>query len=126
MTERVLDASVIIAIANNEPYDASLLPLFDGAVISSVNFAEIITRLFDLDIDISSSPVQRAFSLLSAIEPFTTPQSRIAGELRRLGKNVALGDRACMALAIDLGADLYTADGAWSRFDIGCTIHLIR
>ncbi len=126
MTERVLDASVIIAIANNEPYDATLLPLFDGAVISSVNFAEVITRLLDLGIDISSSPVQRTLSLLSAIEPFTATQGRIAGELRRLGKNVALGDRACMALAIDFGADLYTADGAWSEFNIGVNIHLIR
>ncbi len=126
MTERVLDASVIIAIAKNEPYDESLLPLFDGAVMSSVNLAEVISRLIDLGIDTSSSPVQRAFSLLSAIEPFTATQGRIAGELRHLGKNIALGDRACMALAIDFGADLYTADGAWSAFNIGCKIHLIR
>jgi len=126
MTSRVLDASVILAIANNEPYDTDLLSVFDGAVMSAVNFAEVITRLLDLGIDVSSTPVQRALFLLSTIEPFTATQGRIAGELRRLGKNIALGDRACMALAIDLGAELYTADTKWAEFDIGVNIHLIR
>jgi PIN domain nuclease of toxin-antitoxin system len=126
MAERVLDASVIIAIANHEPYNTDLLPVFDGAVMSSVNFAEVITRLLDLGIDPASPPVQRALALLGAVESFTPDQGLIAGELRRLGKHVALGDRACMALAIDLAADIYTADKEWKHFAIGVTVHLIR
>ena len=126
MNEPVLDASVIIAIAKNERYDADVLPLIDGGVMSAVNFAEVITRLLDLGLDPSSPAIQRTLSLLSAIEPFTETQARIAGELRRLGKHVALGDRACMALAIELDADLYTADGEWITFDIGVKVHRIR
>jgi PIN domain nuclease of toxin-antitoxin system len=94
--------------------------------MSAVNFAEVVTRMIDLGVDPSSSRIRAAFSLLSAIEPFTEVQAWVAGELRRLGKQVALGDRACMALAIDLGADVYTADREWASFNIGVAIHLIR
>jgi PIN domain nuclease of toxin-antitoxin system len=126
VNEPVLDSSVIIAIAKNERYDANLLPLIEGGVMSAVNFAEVVTRLLDLGLDPSSPPIQRTLSLLGGVEPFTKTQARIAGELRRLGKHVALGDRACMALAIELDADLYTADGEWTTFDIGVRIHRIR
>jgi ribonuclease VapC len=122
----VLDASVLIAVAKGEQYDAALLPAIDGGIMSAVNFAEVITKLIDLGVDPGSQRVQAAFSLLDAIEPFTEVQGRIAGELRRLGKNVALGDRACMALAIDLGTDLYTAEHVWASYNIGVKIHLIR
>ena len=64
--------------------------------------------------------------LLRTIEPFTITQARLVGEFRRFGKNVSLGDRACMALAVDIEADIYTADRAWAGFDIGRPVHLIR
>lgn len=126
VNERVLDASVIIAIARNEPYNAGLIALIDGGIMSAVNFAEVITRLHDLGLDPDSLPIQGTFSLLGAIEPFTETQARTAVELRRLGKHIALGDRACMALAIELDADLYTADVEWTTFDIGIKVHRIR
>lgn len=94
--------------------------------MSAVNLAEVVTRLIDLGVDPSAPRVQAAFSLLAAIEPFTEVQARLAGELRRLGKNVALGDRACLALAIDLGSDVYTAEREWASYKVGINIHLIR
>jgi PIN domain nuclease of toxin-antitoxin system len=126
VNEPVLDSSVIIAIAKNERHDSDLIPLIEGGIMSAVNFAEVLTRLLDLGVDPASPPIHRALSLLGAIEPFTETQARIAGELRRLGKHVALGDRACMALAIELNADLYIADGEWTTFDIGIRVHRIR
>lgn len=117
---------MLIAIAKGERYDASLLPVIDGGVMSAVNFAEVITKLIDLGADPSSQRVQAAFSLLGQIEPFTEVQARLAGELRRLGKNVALGDRACLALGIDLGADVYAAEHTWAGYKVGVPIHLIR
>lgn len=126
MNSCVLDASVLIAIAKGERYDSALLPVIDGGSMSAVNFAEVITRLIDLGVDPVSQRVQAAFSLLGAIEPFTEVQARLAGELRRLGQHVSLGDRACMALAIDTGADLYTADREWAGYPIGARVHLIR
>jgi PIN domain nuclease of toxin-antitoxin system len=122
----VLDASVLIAVARSERYEADILPHIDGAVMSAVNFAEVITRFLDIGINPSSVESKNAFSLLSAILPFTESQASLAGELRRLGKHVALGDRACMALAIELDADIYTADAEWTGFDLELRIHLIR
>lgn len=93
--------------------------------MSAVNVAEVFTLLADGDALAHASGVQ-TLSLLRTIEPFTAVQARLAGEFRRFGKNVSLGDRACIALAVDLEADIYTADRAWSGFDIGRPVHLIR
>src|SRR5256885_854698 len=39
---------------------------------------------------------------------------------------LALGDRACLALALSLHAPIYTADSSWSKLKIAARIHLIR
>ena len=93
--------------------------------MSTVNVAEVCTLLADGDTLLHTSGLQM-LGLLRTIEPFTITQARLAGEFRRFGKDVSLGDRACMALAVDLEADIYTADRAWAGFDIGRPVHLIR
>ena len=42
------------------------------------------------------------------------------------GKGLALGDRACLALAQRLGAPAVTAERAWDKLDIDVEIQLIR
>ena len=39
---------------------------------------------------------------------------------------LSLGDRACLALARRYGARVLTADGTWTRFDIGVRVQAIR
>ena len=59
---------------------------------------------------------------------FTLSQAQIAGDLvvqtRHLG--LSLGDRACLALALELGVPVYTADKAWKNLKLGIPIHVIR
>jgi ribonuclease VapC len=121
----VFDSSVIIALLRGETITHLDLPHLRGASMSAVNVAEVFTLLADGDALAQASGLQ-TLSLLRTIEPFTAAQARLTGEFRRFGKNISLGDRACMALAVDLGADIYTADRAWAGFDIGRPIHLIR
>ena len=114
-----------MAILQGERIAMEQLPNIRWATLSAVNAAEVWTKLADMD-----EAVLHAGGLLMKlvrnIEPFTEAQARRSGELRKLGKNVSLGDRACLALAMELAADVYTADQAWAGFNVGCRIHLIR
>lgn len=128
MAEKVLDASVLLAVAKSESYDAGLLSIIEGAVVSSVNYTEILSRLYDLHISTTAPAVRMVFELLDRIEPFTESQAQLVGDLRVVTSHagLSLGDRACLALAIELGADAYTADQQWARISVDCPVHLIR
>ncbi len=62
--------------------------------------------------------------------PFDEPQAYIAGCLLPITRSagLSLGDRACLALALQLGIKAFTADRSWLPFAtrIGVEIQLIR
>ncbi len=123
MSSAVVDASVILAVLLNERTDSSVLT---GAVVSAVNFSEVLSKTQDYGLTRSDLAV--TLQLLAGIEPFTESQAYRSGELRPLTRaaGLSLGDRACLALALELNADVYTADRAWAALDLPCRIHLIR
>ena len=128
MNRIVLDASVILAIIYREKGSDKLTPeLLAHATVSTVNLAEAQSKLVLL----GWRPEQAwedAIHLADEVFPFTTEQAEIAGNLvaktRQLG--LSLGDRACLALALDLKAPVYTADRSWRDLKIGVRIHVIR
>ena len=127
VSEVVLDSSVLIAILKREPYEANLLGRIDGSVMSSVNYAELIKVASDIGMH-ESTHLRELLGLVGRIEPFTVAQALTSGLLRTgtLRRGLSLGDRACLALALELGAEVYTADRVWAGLDVGCPIHLIR
>jgi PIN domain nuclease of toxin-antitoxin system len=127
VTEAVLDASAVLALLLREPGAASLEHLLERSVLSAVNLTEVQTKLIDLGpqfVELRTS----ALSLPKRIEEFTAQQAQVAAGLRTVTRSagLSLGDRACLALAMSLDAEVYTADKAWKNLDIGCTIHIIR
>ena len=127
MSDFVLDSSFILAILLKERLDADALELVEGATMSAVNFAEVWTKIHQLDIR-QSQQIDEVFALLSRIEPFTRSQARMAGLLHASTKHagLSLGDRACLALTLELGAEAITTDRAWAQIDVGCPIRLVR
>lgn len=123
----MLDASVLIAIVKDEAYEQSILSVLPSSVISSVNFAEVLTKFSDLGIE-STAEVDRVFQFLQSVEPFTVKQAQLASQLRLQTRHAGLSleDRACLALAIELGVPAYTTDRIWLRVDVGCTVHCLR
>jgi PIN domain nuclease of toxin-antitoxin system len=124
----VLDASVVLALLNQESGADGLTPdLLSNATSSTVNLAEVQTKL----VSEGGSPDEAWEDTLSPIReamPFTDEQAKIAGSLvaqtRKLG--LSLGDCACLALGIVLKAPIYTADRTWKNLKLGVRIHVIR
>lgn len=128
MSRIVLDASALLAALTGEPgADKLTLELLSTAVISTVNLAEVQTKLVNRGLspnrawEVALVPVERAI-------PFTSEQAKTAGsmvaETRAWG--LSLGDRACLALGLALQAPVYTADRSWKNLKLGVPIHVIR
>jgi len=127
VSEWVLDSSVLLAIIRGERLKPEVYDLVEGGVMSAANVAEVYSRISDLHLDLSPK-TDALIHLLDRIEPVTEQQARVIGSLRPQTKHagLSLGDRACLALALQVGAEVYTADTAWSNVKVGCAIHLVR
>jgi PIN domain nuclease of toxin-antitoxin system len=123
----VLDASALLAYLQDEPGSDTVKAVLRDASISSVNWAEIIQKALASDVDITGLRADLE-ALGVRLEPFTPEQAEVAGKLwqhtRALG--LSLGDRACLALALERGEPAYTTDSAWRRLDLGLTIETVR
>ncbi len=128
MNKIVLDASVVLAILNQERGAEKLsLEMLSAATISTVNLAEVQGKLVERGL----SPEEAWEAALSPIQeavPFTAEHARLAGSLiaatRKRG--LSLGDRACLALGLASKAPVYTADASWKNLKVGIPIHVIR
>lgn len=123
----VLDSSAILAVFLSEPGGERVLPILQGALLSTVNLAEVITRM--IEVGAAAKHVwSRVESIQCEVCPFTAGQARVAAELRSVTRpfGLSLGDRACLALAIDRKATVYTTDKAWKNLDLGIQIEVIR
>ena len=124
----VLDASAILALLQCEPGSEKLTDeILDRSVVSTVNLAEVHGKLVANGIA-SDEAWGLAASVARENEMFTGQQAKLAGDLARQTSKtgLSLGDRACLALAMTLKAEIYTADKIWSKLKVGVPIHVIR
>jgi len=128
MSKIVLDASALLALLNQEPGSQELTPeLLRDATASTVNLAEVQTKLVREGLD-PDEAWELAHAPISESESFTDEQAKIAGTLVRQTRplGLSLGDRACLALAMSLGAPVYTTDKDWKKLKLGVLIHFMR
>ena len=125
MTKYVLDASAILALIFLERGWDKVDPIRHLAAISTVNLAEVLTKLVQDGISIEKAAKQ-IFGLTIRIVEFDRNLAAKTAELRPLTKHLglSLGDRACLALAIDENAVAVTADKNWAKLDI-CPVEVI-
>jgi PIN domain nuclease of toxin-antitoxin system len=126
VTESVIDASTLLAVILSEPM-VGPHDLLDRALMSAVNLTEVRTKLIDLG-RVDLRELSEDLIRLVRIVPFTEQQAILAASLRDATRHagLSLGDRACLALAIHLNADVYTADRSWMALNVGCKVHLVR
>lgn len=112
----VLDSSAILIALYDEPGSQIVAAALDGALVSSVNHAEIVAKLVERGA--TDDQAQRVMSALPInVRYFDTDAAFVSGTLRRFTKSLglSLGDRACIALAIRTGSVVLTADRTWAR-----------
>jgi PIN domain nuclease of toxin-antitoxin system len=123
----VLDATAILAVLFNEMGSDVLMPLLEGALVSAVNLAEVHAVLVrrGVDADVAWRQLE---GLGCAVSPMDAEQARIAGGLVRSTSTyrLSLGDRACLALAIQRKATAYTTNAAWKNLAPGIHVEVLR
>jgi PIN domain nuclease of toxin-antitoxin system len=127
-TNAVLDSSAVLAVIYQERGADKLSPeLLANAVMSSVNLAEVHSKLVADGWD-AEQAWEDCVGVVDQILPFTMDHAKRTGSLilqaRSLG--LSLGDRACLALALEHNAPVYTADRSWKNLRLPIPVHVIR
>ena len=126
MNDFVIDSSALLASIYNEPGGEKVANILAGAKMSSVNVAEVFTKLAEVG-RLSEEFVETFNSLGLQVFDLDVRQAQSVAELRPLTQHLglSLGDRCCLALAIQLKATAITADREWKKFKL-CPIKTIR
>lgn len=125
----IIDASALLAFLQDEPGSRAVAGVLSGALISSVNVAEVLQKCTARNI-----PFEGLLADLAALGvrtiAFTNDHAERTARMRPLTKAAALSlaDRACLALAQAEGLPVYTADKDWKALGkvLGVDIRVIR
>ena len=127
----VLDSSALLAVSKGERGAEFVIDLIDSkdCVISSVNMAEVATRL--LDLGLPESELKRGMAQFGIdVIDFNQEQALECAALRTFTRSasLSLGDRACLALAKLMQGCSVTADRAWMDVAdaVGVKVLMIR
>lgn len=129
MPDIVLDASAILAVIFEEVGAERVALHLPGAMVSTVNVAEVMTKLFDLGM-----PEETVDAVVTGLQltvlSFDLDQAAEAARLRiqTRGAGLSLGDRACLAAAKLQNVSALTADRAWKGLQrsIGVKVEMLR
>jgi PIN domain nuclease of toxin-antitoxin system len=123
----VLDASALLAYLFREPGHERVAAVVDDCCISTVNLSEVLGR-FARDGHDPREAARRisagGIDTVPFIEAHATLAAALLPHTRALG--LSLGDRACLALAIDRQVPAVTGDRAWDALDVPVPVVQIR
>ncbi len=128
MSRWVLDASALLALLNREPGHGRVADaLAEGAMMSTVNFSEVVAKLADAGL--TESEVHEVIEPLGLdYAAFDEEGALFAGMLRPASREagLSLGDRACVALGNLSGLPVLTSDLAWNDLELDAEIVVLR
>ena len=130
----VVDASALLAYLQDEPgADRVTEALTNGCAMSSVNWAEVLSKLADAGQDpenVSASMLdQGLLHTALRLQALDESGAREIARLRPLTRSVglSLGDRACLALGRSMGLPVLTTDRVWKDIeDLDVIVDVIR
>lgn len=127
MRKTVLDATAVLALLNDEPGAGTVASLLPQAVISTVNLAEVVSKLAETGMP--EGMIKTVLGELGLIViPFDEDLALRMGLLRPATSDygLSLGDRACLALGQHLHRPVITADRMWKTVKLDVEIQMIR
>lgn len=119
MNNVILDASALLALIKNETGAEIVENLLGKIIMSTINISEVATILLDIGMT-NQECEQSIFPFISQIIHFDQKQALRVATLRKetKSKGLSLGDRACIALGIEMNLPIYTADKVWAELNI--------
>lgn len=126
----VLDASAVIAFVRDEPGAALVRQALDQrCFISAVNLTEVLAKMQDKGA--TPEQAEHAMRVLGLeVADFDTQAAQACArpQVATRVQGLSLGDRACLALARQLGVPVLTADRPWLVLsaELGLDIRCIR
>lgn len=128
MTSVVMDASVVLALIRDEPGADKVALQVGRAAISAVNLQEIIKELALSGLDVETIR-ELLDELRLDVRAHDVEAAYMAAGLHAQTKEFGcgLGDRSCLALAMQLGVPALTADREWKKVKVkGLKVEHIR
>ena len=123
----VHDASSLLAVAFREPGGDLAQASLRGSLVSSINWLEVMQKVAAREGD--TSHLRQLFGGLGvSIIPFSAEHAECTAALYPETKayDLSLGDRACLALGLETGREVYTADSLWANIPLDLKVTVIR
>lgn len=123
----VLDTSALLSLLFAETGAEQVAKVLPEALMSTVNLSETLGFYVRNGASLEDS-VRHLAELPMVWLPFSSEQAAIAAGLLPLTRpyGLSLGDRACIALAIEKNMPIYTADRVWGELPLPVPVIQIR
>ena len=123
----VLDASAVIAVLNAEPGADVVLGAIAGALISAVNYSEVLKKAIERCQ--TTGPIGELLNSYHVkIIPFDEEHAATSAELYPAGKphGMSFADRACLALGVQRKLTVLTGEQNMRLLTLPIKVKLIR
>ena len=123
----ILDASALLAWLHDEPGSKMVDEVLHQAIISTVNWSEVIQKSISKGVDIEG--MRGDIEALGVrLKPLDVNVAELAAHIWLENKkgSLSLADRICLALAQTSNLPVLTADKDWIKAAINVQIQLIR
>jgi PIN domain nuclease of toxin-antitoxin system len=116
-----------MCLIRKEPGADVVKAALPDSCMSAVNLAEVVAKMSELGMD-EALITQVLGPLQLHVAPFDSVQAHASVMLRPLtrGLGLSLGDCACLALAVKLGATALTTDRVWEKLKDIAPVVLVR
>lgn len=119
MTSVVMDASAVLALVRDEPGADKVAPHVGRAAISAVNLQEVVKELLLSGLDAATIRElldELRLNIRAHDADAAYAAAGLHAQTREFGRG--LGDRSCLALAMQLGVPALTADREWKKVKV--------
>lgn len=127
MSRAVLDASALLALLFREPGGEIVVGHLPGSLLSAVNLSEVLCKAVERGMALEEAG-QVLTEFPCEVVPFGGDSAARAAALRESTRRAGLsfGDRACLALGMNLRLPVVTADRQWDQCSLDVRIVQIR
>ena len=122
-----LDSSAVLAVALREPGADVVMRAIPQSVLSAANLAEVLI-VAERKGGNAETAYRDILDLGLHVVSATHTQARIAAQISGAYPklNLSLGDKLCLALALDIGAEVLTSDREMTKVGLDLTIRMFR